>query len=87
MSNRHISRLLCLPYIFFAGFSLLANGQGVEGRVINCNDSQPLAGVSVRIAGTRMGTATGDDGWYSFPKLKKGSYVLVFSFVGMSCSG
>ncbi|MDR0750347.1 MAG: carboxypeptidase-like regulatory domain-containing protein, partial [Tannerellaceae bacterium] len=64
-------------------FPALASAQSIEGTVTACNDSQPLAGVSVRIAGTRTGTSTGNDGRYSFPKIKEGNYELEFSYIGM----
>ena len=64
-------------------FPLSANGQGIEGKVIGCNDYQPLVNVSVRIEGTGMGTSTGSDGRYAFPNLKPERYMLVFSFTGM----
>ncbi|MDR1602148.1 MAG: carboxypeptidase-like regulatory domain-containing protein, partial [Tannerella sp.] len=78
-----ISRFLRLLFFIPACFPLLLNGQGLEGKVIACNDYQPLAGVSVRIDGTNTGVTTGNDGRYSFSKLEAGSYRLIFSFTGM----
>jgi hypothetical protein len=74
--------------IFFAGCLFLfmpvtLKAQSISGVVTGCAGKQPLAGVSVRIAGTSMGTATANDGRYSFPKLKAGNCELEFSFVGM----
>ncbi|MDR0713801.1 MAG: TonB-dependent receptor [Bacteroidales bacterium] len=73
-------RLSCILCLYFP---LPANGQGVEGKVISCNDYQPLAGVSVRVEGTGMGTTTGNDGRYALPSLEPKRYTLLFSFTGM----
>ncbi|MDR1645198.1 MAG: carboxypeptidase-like regulatory domain-containing protein [Tannerellaceae bacterium] len=59
------------------------NRQGIEGKVIACNDNQPLAGVAIRIEGTSTGVITGSDGRYSLPKLAPGRYALSISFTGM----
>ncbi|MDR1406470.1 MAG: carboxypeptidase-like regulatory domain-containing protein, partial [Tannerella sp.] len=49
-----------LGICFLTVFPLLAVGQGVEGKVTGCNDFLPLAGVSVQVEGTNVGTSTGD---------------------------
>ncbi|MDR2681403.1 MAG: carboxypeptidase-like regulatory domain-containing protein [Tannerella sp.] len=69
--------------VIYIGFSLSARGQGIEGKVISCSDSQPLAGVSVWIEGTATGAVTDGDGRYSFPTLKPQRYTLAFSHTGM----
>jgi len=63
----------------------------IVGRVVD-EKKFPLPGVTVRLKGANMGTATDKDGCYSisFPEMK--DPVLVFSFVGMesqeiSCVG
>jgi outer membrane cobalamin receptor len=67
----------------FVLFPLFAYGLNIEGKVIFCNDFQPLAGVSIQVEGTGVGTSTGDDGRYVLPSLDAGSYRLIFSFTGM----
>jgi outer membrane receptor protein involved in Fe transport len=51
--------------------------------VTNCTDKQPLAGVTVKIAGKSLGTATDNKGNYVLNNIKPGTYTLEFSFVGM----
>jgi TonB-linked SusC/RagA family outer membrane protein len=53
----------------------------VKGTVTSTADQQPLAGVSVTIKGTTIGTATDDAGNYSFNNVENNA-TLVFSFVG-----
>ncbi|MDR0698591.1 MAG: carboxypeptidase-like regulatory domain-containing protein [Tannerella sp.] len=81
--NAQVKTAFCLLCSVLLGFPLIASGQDITGKVINCTDYQPLAGVSVRIDGTVAGTVTGDDGRYLIPGMKEGNYVLEFSFVGM----
>ena len=58
----------------------------VTGRVVDINN-QALPGVTVMIAGTRIGVTTDGEGKYSIicPQIK--STALVFSFVGMKKVG
>ncbi|MDR1224023.1 MAG: carboxypeptidase-like regulatory domain-containing protein [Tannerella sp.] len=58
-------------------------GQTLSGRVVDCVAGQPLAGVSVKIAGSTGGTSTGSEGAYQFANLREGTYRLEFSFIGM----
>jgi TonB-linked SusC/RagA family outer membrane protein len=53
----------------------------VSGKVTSTTDQQPLAGVSVTVKGTNIGTATDDAGNYSFKSVENNA-TLVFSFVG-----
>src|SRR5215203_4828527 len=64
-----------------------ANGEKIEVREIRVSgkvtgeDNQPLAGVSVTVKGTNIGTATDGEGNYSLTA-PDGSTTLVFSYVG-----
>ena len=74
----------CLFYfLLFAwlGFGTL-NAQTITGKVTGEQDKQPLAGVTVLVKNSTIGTVTGVDGKYSVtvPSLDA---TLVFSFVGM----
>ena len=53
----------------------------VKGRVVD-EKGTPLPGVTVRIKGTQMGTATDVDGRFELPVPENGKYALIFSFVG-----
>jgi outer membrane cobalamin receptor len=77
MMNR-LAGLLCLLTVCGT-----LRGQGIEGRVIDCINYQPLPGVSVWVKGSQTGTTTGTDGRYALPGLQAGSYTLVFSFTGL----
>ena len=76
---------------FFAGFGLLllfgapdafAQQGRLQGRVTASSAHRPLAGVSVRIQGTSLGTTTGEDGRYVLEEVPAGRQVVLFSHVG-----
>jgi len=92
--RRDIFKIVILTLFFLAGGPLPAsvmaeNGdrytadpvsRTLKGLVVD-EKGNPLPGVTVRIKGTQMGTATNADGRFSLP-LPEGKYTLVFSFVG-----
>ena len=55
----------------------------VTGKIMTA-DGEPLAGASVMIRGTKIGTTADIDGNYSILAPREGeSYVLVFQYLGM----
>lgn len=66
---------LCLPALVQAQVRL-------TGRVLDDATGQPLAGASVYINHTTIGTTTQADGSYSIGGLEAGTYELVVSYVG-----
>ena len=59
------------------------NTDRVTGRILAA-DGEPLAGASVMIRGTKIGTTADADGNYSIKAPEEGeSYVLVFQYLGM----
>lgn len=73
---------------FFAGSALTETSpetaaDKVTGK-ISTVDGEPLAGASVMIKGTKIGTTADIDGNYSIKAPSEGeSYVLVFQYLGM----
>lgn len=59
----------------------MANNRSITGTVIDATDGLPLAGVSVKIAGTSIGTQTDPKGRYSI-SVPDGSAELEFAFIG-----
>ncbi|HTF27427.1 MAG TPA: carboxypeptidase-like regulatory domain-containing protein, partial [Flavitalea sp.] len=57
-------RITCLLLFLFAlnVFSVVAQERQITGQVTGKENNQPLAGVSVIIAGTKKGTTTDADG-------------------------
>ena len=55
--------------------------QSLKGKVTDISGN-PLAGASITISGTYMGTHAGTGGDYSLTGLKKDSYIIRFSFIG-----
>ncbi len=65
--------LLCITQVF-------AQDKTVTGKVTDEKDGSPLAGVSVTVKGTSIGTTTAADGSYSL-SVPSSAKTLVFSFV------
>ncbi|MDR0412553.1 MAG: SusC/RagA family TonB-linked outer membrane protein [Dysgonamonadaceae bacterium] len=71
----------CLPVLFgLLSFGAYAQNITVTGMVSDSDG--PLAGVSVQLKGTSVGTVTDIDGGYAVSAPQNG--VLVFSFIGMN---
>ena len=64
-----------LPYI------MMAQGQGVSGKVLDSVSNKPLPYASILLAGTNMGTVSNIDGEFVL-KLENGKYLLFISYVG-----
>ena len=71
-------------FLCFSATFLLAQNRSVSGTVISASDEQPLAGVSVVVKGTFLGTVTDVDGKYSF--LAPEGSTITFSFIGFTRS-
>ncbi|MVN21550.1 SusC/RagA family TonB-linked outer membrane protein [Mucilaginibacter arboris] len=71
---------LCMIFLFLFASQVYAQNHTITGTVIAKEDGLPLPGVSVRVAGTTVGTVTGPDGKYSISA--SDNNVLVFTFIG-----
>jgi len=79
MKNRFILFLVFVSYLLVSQEALFS--QSLKGKVTDISGN-PLAGASITIEGTYMGTHAGTEGDYNFTGLKKGSYNIRFSFIG-----
>ena len=80
MTKHYMKKLiLLLSMVFFGYFAAFAQGD-ISGKVTDKTDGQPLAGVTVLVKGTTLGTVTDMDGKYRI-SVQSGD-VLVFSFIG-----
>jgi len=70
--------LFLLPLL--APFFVFAQQIQVAGRILSEDDQNPLAGVSVKVRGTTVGTQTAADGRFSI--LASPRDILVFSYIG-----
>lgn len=70
---------LSAGYAFFNPVTATANI--VRGRIVDANDNSPLAGVSVRVKNSSIGTATDSEGKYNI-QLPAGNNQLEFNYVG-----
>jgi outer membrane receptor for ferrienterochelin and colicins len=70
-----LSFLLFLPSVIFA------QGERLSGHV-NGADSTAVAGATISLTGTSLGTVTDKKGNYSISKIKPGKYMVRVSFIG-----
>lgn len=54
----------------------------ITGNVIDAVGGKPITGTSVMVKGSRIGTITDENGYFSIAHLKNGKYTLVISLVG-----
>ncbi len=54
----------------------------LEGRIVNKQTGEPLAGANVRIVGTPFGAAADVEGFYQIPNIRAGVYTVRFSSIG-----
>lgn len=69
--------------VLFLVAYVVGDAQGViSGKVITESGELPLAGASVYINGSLIGTTTNDKGEFAFRPIKNGFYDIIVSFVG-----
>ena len=75
-------QIVLLPASMDADFNVIASYQGITitGTVTDAN-GEPLPGVSIKIKGTTLGTATDAGGAYSL-QVQDENAILVFSYIG-----
>jgi hypothetical protein len=77
------SAIVCIFLAFVAQSSFAqAKESVVSGTVVVDEDSTPLPGANITIAGTPMGIVTDAEGRFSFPMGLKAGDKIVFSFIG-----
>ncbi len=57
-------------------------GSVINGRVVSAEDQTPLAGANIMIAGTTMGAAADQNGFFTIDGVTEGTYSLKASFIG-----
>lgn len=75
-----VKALLFLITLFAA--ETLTAQLAITGRVINQNTTMPLAGASIFLNNTSIGTVVGADGQFSLTNIPAGTYELIVSNVG-----
>jgi TonB-linked SusC/RagA family outer membrane protein len=74
---------MLLVFLLFAGLQVVLAQTTVTGTVKGSSDNLPLAGVTVLVKGTAIGTATGIDGKFSI-QVPNNQAILQFSFIGFT---
>lgn len=78
---RNLRTYLVLAVLAVLPGTLLAQQRTVSGQVTAADTGEPLAGVTVMIPGTQIGTLTGDDGRYEL-EVPQGEVTLAFRALG-----
>lgn len=76
-------KLAIMMSLLLCSFSIFGQNRTVTGKVTDEKDGTPLAGVSVTVKGTTVGTTTGADGGFSL-SIPATAKTLVFSFVNFT---
>lgn len=75
--------IITIQILITASFANAQELKGtIKGKVLDSETKQPLVGVNVLIADSKIGCSTDLDGNYEIPKAKIGSYSLVYSYIG-----
>lgn len=72
---------MLLVFLLFAGSQVVLAQKTVTGTITGAADNLPLAGVTVLVKGTTVGSTTGIDGKYSI-QVPNNQAVIQFSFIG-----
>lgn len=83
LSFNKIKRFISFLFILFALYPIKLDGQILSGKITDCANNHPLAGVSVKITNSTLGTTTCSEGNYTFSNIEKGEHKIEFSFIGM----
>ena len=80
---RYLIKKGCVISLFmFVPLMILGQQYNVKGRVVEAANSQPLVGANVYIKGTSKGAISDQNGDFELKGVKRGSYLLVTSYVG-----
>ena len=71
---------VCCLFALLIGSAQAQSDQLIKGRISSADDNQPMAGVSIVIKGSTMGTTTRADGTYSLNA--KPNSTIIASFIG-----
>ena len=77
-----MKKIAVLILLIFLAYAHLLAQRSISGIVADAEKNEPLAGVSVVVKNTTLGTSTSTDGSYKL-SVPDHAEVLVFSFVGM----
>lgn len=80
--KKYIATVLLLFATVVTGLAQNSNERTVTGQVIDAESGDPLAGVTVMVQGTTIGTSTDLDGEYDLDVSNEQGNVLAFSFIG-----
>ena len=82
--TRRLGLLTALAMILAGAPEAMAQQGAITGQVIEASNQQPISGAQVSLAGTQMGTLTGEDGNYRITGVPAGEYEVRVQAIGYS---
>ncbi|MDR1115703.1 MAG: SusC/RagA family TonB-linked outer membrane protein [Tannerella sp.] len=70
-------------FLYLCAGTTFAQTKVASGTVTSAEDGEPVAGASVSVKGTTLGTITGSDGTFALPNLPESAATLVVSYIGL----
>ncbi|WP_290792018.1 TonB-dependent receptor [Flavihumibacter sp. UBA7668] len=81
-SSGYITRILVLLAVFYTQAIIAQNTGSISGTILDRNTQKPIAGASVLVISTTIGTSSDSIGRFRITGIPAGSYTLQLSFLG-----
>jgi len=76
------SKIVFIAAFIFFPTTIFAYSNSIQGKVIDSNTGKALAGSNVEIAGTSIGAAADEQGYFSINNIPPGKYILRITHIG-----
>ncbi len=73
---------ISLIVLILSSISIMAQNAVIQGNISHADEFSPLAGVTIYLKDTQLGTSTNGNGNYSIKNIPKGNYTLIVSSIG-----
>lgn len=73
---------LLLLLLGLGALPLRAQDATITGRILSAESGEPIGGAEIRLAGTRRGAVTSDDGLFRIENLPAGEHLLTIEYLG-----
>ncbi|MDB5012087.1 MAG: TonB-dependent receptor, partial [Daejeonella sp.] len=81
--NKNLTRFLWVFVLFIVNYSsVIAQSTAISGVVTDKINNEPLAGVTVTLKGTSVGTSTNEKGRFNLVTSQKPPYTIVVAYIG-----
>ena len=80
--NKNLTRLFGVLLLFLLNYSAIAQTSTLSGTVTDNINNEPLAGVTVSLKGTSVGTSTNEKGRFTLVTTQKPPFSIVVTYIG-----